>query len=83
MPCPSMGPNNFGRVPIVLVGSKSFWTGPNYNFSPEKYYWNLTKMIQIQPKQFGHDQNNLDGPKFILDLYKDKALRIMYVIIQC
>ena len=23
-------PNNFGRVPIVLDGSNSFWTGSNY-----------------------------------------------------
>ena len=32
MPCPSisMGPNDFGRVPIVLDGSNSFWSGPNH-----------------------------------------------------
>ena len=27
-------PNNFGQVPTVLDGSKSFWTDPNYkNYS--------------------------------------------------
>ena len=52
MLCPFMGPNNFGRVPIVLDGSNSFWSGPNHfeqvqimKISPEKSNLNLTKMI--------------------------------------
>ena len=28
-----IGPKDFGRVKIVLVGSKSFWSGPNH-FGP-------------------------------------------------
>ena len=45
-------PNNFGRVPIVLDGSNSFWSGPNHfgqvqiiKISPEKSNLNLTKTI--------------------------------------
>ena len=52
-----MGQNNFGRVPIVLNGSNSFWLEPNHfgqaqiiKISPEKSNLNLTKMIWT--KQF-------------------------------
>ena len=63
-------PNNFGRVPIVLDQSNSFWSGPN-NFgqvqiieiSPEKSNLNLTKMVCTRPKQFVPVQNNLEGAK--------------------
>ena len=63
MLCPSMGPNNFGRL-------QSFWTGPIrfgqvqiIKISPEKSNLYLTKMIWTRPKQFVLVQNNLDGPK--------------------
>ena len=53
-------PNNFGRVPIVLDGSNSFWLSPIYfgqvqiiKNSPEKSNLNLTKMIWTRPNQFG------------------------------
>ena len=65
-------PNHFGRVPIVLDGSNSLWSGPNHfrqvqiiKNSPEKSNLYLTKMIWTQPKRFGHDQNNLDPSKTI------------------
>jgi len=51
--------NDFGRVPIVLGGSNSFWLGQNHfgqvqiiKISPEKYNMNKTKMIWTRPKQF-------------------------------
>ena len=63
-------PNHFGRVPIVLERSNSFWWGPNHfesiqiiKFGPQKSNLNLTKVIFIQPKFFWLDQNNLDCPK--------------------
>ena len=72
MPCPSVAQNHFepsksfwsstnhfGRAKFVLVGFKSFWTGPNYKNNPEKSNLNQTKMIWIRPKQFAPDPNNL------------------------
>ena len=63
-PCPDC--DDFGRLPIILDGSNSFWTGPNHfgqfqiiKISPEKSNWNLTKIIWTCPKQIGRDQNNL------------------------
>jgi hypothetical protein len=61
-------PNHFGRVPIVLDRSNSFWSGL-YHFgqvqiikiSPEKSDFNLTKMIWTRPKQFVPVQNHF-GP---------------------
>ena len=57
-----MGQNNFGRVPIVLNGSNSFWLEPNHfgqaqiiKISPGKCYLNMTEMILTQPKQFGRN----------------------------
>ena len=65
-------PNNFGKAPIVLDGSNSFWSGPNYfgqvqiiKISPEKSNLNLTKRIWTRPKQLGPDQNNLYQSKTI------------------
>ena len=52
-------PNDFDRVPIILDGPNSFWSGPNHfgqvqiiKISPEKSNLNLTKMIWTRPKQF-------------------------------
>ena len=42
--------NHFGRVQFILVGSKSFWTGPNYK--------NYSIKVQFEP-----DQNDLDPTK--------------------
>ena len=57
-------PNNFGRVPIVLDGSNSFWLSPIYfgqvqiiKISPEKSNLYLIKMIWTRPKQFVPVQN--------------------------
>ena len=51
---------------MFLVEYQSFWTGlilfgrvQIIQISPEKSNLELTKMIWTQPKQFGHDQNNL------------------------
>ena len=72
MPCPSIGPNHFCRVPIILNGSNLFWLGPNHfgqaqniNISPEKSNLNLTKIILTQPKQFGTEQKDSDTTKTI------------------
>ena len=63
-------PNHFGRVPIVLDGSNSFWLGPSHfgqvqitKISSEKSNLNLNKIIWIRPKLFGPNQNNLDPSK--------------------
>ena len=37
LPCPPMGPNNFGSVPIVLDRSNLFWLDPNH-FKQSKNY---------------------------------------------
>ena len=50
-------PNCFGWIQIVLVGSKSFWSGPNHfgqvqiRFLLTNFYnLDLVKMICTQPK---------------------------------
>ena len=52
-------PNNFGRVPIVLHKSNSFWSGPNHfgqvqiiKICPEKYNLDPTKTNCTRPKSF-------------------------------
>ena len=52
-------PNNFGRVPIVLHKSNSFWSGPNHfgqvqiiKISPEKYNLDPTKTIWTVQNHF-------------------------------
>ena len=42
-------PNCFGRIQIILVGSKSFWLGPNH-----------FGQVQIRFLQFGPVQNDLN-----------------------
>ena len=71
-------PNHFCRVPFVLVGSNSFWSGPNHygqvpiiKVSLEKSNLNLTKIMWPQPKQFGPDQNNLHLSKTIWTVQND------------
>ena len=66
-------PNPFGRVPIILDGSNSFWLGPNHlkqvqiiKLSAEKFNLNVTKMTWIWPKQF-------ERSKIILYLLKDRV----------
>ena len=63
--CPIQGTNYFSRIPIILDGSNSFWTGPNHfgqvqiiKDSPEKSNLKLIKKIE-------HDQNNLYRTKMI------------------
>ena len=58
-------PNHFGRVPIVLAGSNSFWSGPNHfgqvqiiKFNPENSNLNLTEMIWTRPKRIGSVRND-------------------------
>ena len=60
-------PNCFGRVQIVLVWSKSFWSGSNQDFLD--YFYNLdpSKMIGTRKKPIWTIQ-------FFFYLYKDKAL---------
>ena len=57
-------------VQIILVEYKLFWTGPIcfgqvqiIKISTENYNMNLTKMIWIRPKLFGHDQTICTCPK--------------------
>ena len=75
MPCPSSSkmildhPNHYGRnfaksSPIVLVRSKSFWSGPKHFAQGEiRLFWanfynlDLTKLIWTRPKQIGPVQN--------------------------
>ena len=69
MPCPFIGPNNFGTVQIILDRSNSFWTSSN-NFeqvqiikiSPEKFSFDMSKMICRRPKEIGPVQNDFGGP---------------------
>ena len=65
-------PNHFGRVPIVLVGSKSFWSGPkHFGQGQIRLFWanfynlDLTKMIWTQPKQIRPVQNYWYSTKMI------------------
>ena len=67
-------PNHFGRVPIILVGSKLFWSGPkNFCQGQIRLFWakfyNLeqVKMIWTRPKQIGPVQNDWYSTKMILD----------------
>ena len=53
-------PNRFGQIQTVLVGSKLFWSGPNYfgqvliRFLFTNFYnLDLSKMIWSRPKQIG------------------------------
>ena len=52
-------PNHFGRVPIVLERSNSFWLGLNY-FGEVKIIKNCPEMSKFEP-----DQNDLDPTKTI------------------
>ena len=79
MPCPSIDSKWFCTVQIILVQfqlfldrSNPFWLGPNHfeqtqiiKFGPQKSNLNLTKMICIQPKLFGTDENILHPSKTI------------------
>ena len=80
MPCPSVysskkkldSPNHFGRVPIILVGSKLFWCGPNFFgqgqirlFWTNFYNLDLSKMIWTRPKQIAPLQNDWYSTKMI------------------
>ena len=58
-------PNCFGRVQIVLVGSKSFWLGPNHFGQVQiRFFWtnfynlDLTKMVCTRPKRICPVQNH-------------------------
>ena len=59
-------PNPFGRVPMVLDGSNSFWLGLNcfeevkiMKISPEKSNLSPSKMIWTQAKQIGLKQKTI------------------------
>ena len=72
MPCTSIAPNHFGQVPIILVGSKLFWSGPkHFGQGQIRLFWDnfcnidLTKMIWTQSKQIGHVQNDWCSTKMI------------------
>jgi hypothetical protein len=55
MPCPSMGPNHFGRVPIVLDGPNLFWSGPNH-FGQVQIILDRSKSFWTGPNHFGQAQ---------------------------
>ena len=58
MTCPSIGPELFWTLQIILVEYQSFWTGPNCfgqvqiknKIVQKKSDLNLTKMIWTRPK---------------------------------
>ena len=63
-------PNHFGRVPIVLVRSKSFWLGPkHFGQGQIRLFWanfynlDLTKTNWTRPKLLVHDKYHLNCPK--------------------
>ena len=71
-----LGLNIFGQVWIInLVKKSNIGTWPKW-FRSSQRNSDPTKTIFTCPKQFGWSN-------IILDLSKDKAWRIMYVIIQC
>ena len=76
MPCPSIGPNCFGRVQIVFVGSKLFFfvqiilvrfrldfSGKFFIIRTCAKWFDPTKTNCNRPKQLVLDQNCLDNPK--------------------
>ena len=79
MPCPSYkskiildGPNCFGRVQIVLLGSNWFWSGQNYFDQVQvRFFWtnfydlDLIKMSWTRPKRIGPIQNNWYSTKIV------------------
>ena len=64
-------PNHFGRVPIILDGSNSFWLGPN-NFGSDPNNLHLTKRISTLPKQ-------IFGPIEGQGISKEKAKNMSFV----
>ena len=65
-------PDCFGRLQIVLVGSKPFWSGPNHFGQVQiKLLWtnfyniDLTKLIWTRPKRIGPILNNWYSTKMI------------------
>ena len=56
-------PNCFGWEQIVLVGSKSFWSGPNLLVRFKLYFSGLIFIIWTCPKRLVLNQNDLDSPK--------------------
>ena len=65
-------PNHFGRVPIVLVRSKSFWSVPkHFGQGQIRLFWanfynlDLIKMIWTRPKQIGPVQNYWYSTKMV------------------
>ena len=72
MPCTSIAPNHFGQVPIILVGSKLFWSGPkHFGQGQIRLFWanfyslDLSKMIWTGLKQIGPVQNDCYSTKMI------------------
>ena len=60
-----MGPNHFGRVPIVLDGSNLFWLGSNHFRQVQILKISHKKLFWTWPKWFGLDQNDLEPIKII------------------
>ena len=78
MPCPSIAPNHFGRVPIVLGRFNSFCSDPNQfgqvqiiKISPENLIWTW-------PKLFGPDQSDLGTTKTICTRTKQLGGRKLF-----
>ena len=85
MPSPSMGPERFWTVQIILAEYQQFllnpilfWSGQNHfgqvqtiQFSPENANLNLTKMIWTQPKRIGPIQNDWYSAKMIWTVQND------------
>ena len=65
-------PNCFGRLQIVLIGSKLFWSGQTHFGQVQirllwTSFYNLdpTKIIWTRPNRIGFNQNKLDSTKMI------------------
>ena len=61
MPCPSQGPKWFWTVQIVLVNSKSFWSGSKFKLD----FSLLLFIVWTCAKWFWPDQNELNPSKTI------------------
>ena len=55
--------NCFEQVQIVLVGSKTLWSGPNHFGQVQIRFYGPIFIIWTCPKWLVLSQNDLDGPK--------------------
>ena len=82
-------PNNFGRVPIVLVGSNSFGTCPNHFCQVQIKFSGLTFTFWTSPKRICPVQNDWHSTKIIWTVQnnfgpiKRQGNRSQQLILEC